>query len=555
MPGGDSYLPLHRDVPRDDRASQPLNPLSPLQRQSPAVPVAPLLRLLASRPAPLVVIALLIAAPRLSAQALTDTTALARIRDEGFRHSQVLETALGLSDLSPPRLAGSPGYLQTARWAIRRLQQWGIPNARFEGWGKATASWVLDGYQLEMKSPWYLHLTAFPRAWSPPTAGTIRAPIVVVHVRADSDLAALHGKLRGRIVLNGTLQPIAPPDSNLVHRFTDHELDSLAVLTDAGAPGTAAADMEPWIATLAWRRRWATFLRREGAVGLIESSEGDVLLRADGWENYPRAAWGGVPSFVIVRPEFNRLLRLQAAGQPVRLSLSLAAHTIPPTSEGRNVIAELPGTDSTLGAQVVMLGGHLDSWIAGSGATDNAAGCAVVMEVLRILHDLQLQPRRTIRIALWDAEETSDDYAGSMGYVKRHFGDWTTGSRLPEHAGLSAYFNLDNGSGRIRGIYLQGNAAARPLFASILAPLADLGADHVTLARTGETDHVSFWSVGLPGFQFIQDPLDYESRSHHSSFDVGDYLREDDLRQAAVVMATVVYRVAMQDALVPRAAP
>ena len=478
-----------------------------------------------------------------------------RIREEGFQRSRVLETAIALSDLSPPRLAGSPCYLRTAAWAVERLRQWGIPTARLEGWGKATASWVLDGYQVEMRSPWYLHLTAFPRAWSPATAGTVRAGVVVVHAEVDSDLAALHGRLKGKVVLNGVLTPLASPEDQAVDRFTEQELDSLVTLTDPGAPRTPAGDIEPWIVTLAWHARWSAFLRAEGAVGLVEPSDADALLRAHGWEGYPRGTWGGVPSFVVMRTEFNRLLRLAAAGQPVLLALSLKAHFVPAVGDGQDVIAELPGTDPTLGAQVVMFGGHLDSWIAGSGATDNAAGCAVVMEVLRILHDLDLRPRRTIRMALWDAEEPSDDYAGSMGYVKRHFGDWKSGARLPEHAGLSAYFNLDNGSGRIRGVYLQGDVSARPLFESMLHPLADLGADHVTLASTGGTDHVSFWAVGLPGFQFIQDPLDYDSRTHHSNFDTADYLREDDLRQAAVVMATVIYQVAMQDGLVPRPVP
>ncbi len=509
----------------------------------------------ALRLAPLFAMVSLLAAPRLSAQTLADTTTLRRIREEGLQRSHVLETALALSDLSPPRLAGSPGYLHVANWAVDRLHQWGIPTARLEAWGKATPSWVVDGYQLEMKSPWYLHLTAFPRAWSPATAGEVRAPVIVVHAAADSDLAVLHGRLRGKIVLNGALRLLQPPESTVVHRFSELELDSLVRLTDPGEPRTPAGDIEPWIAILAWHRRWSAFLRAEGAVGLIEPSDADVLLRADGWEAYPGAHWRGVPSFVLMRPEFNRLLRLVDAGQPVRLALSLAAHLVPGRGEGMNVIAELPGADPALASEVVMLGGHLDSWISGSGATDNAAGCAVVMEVLRIIHALHLQPRRTVRLALWDAEEPSEDYAGSMGYVKRHFGDWKSGVRLPEHARLSAYFNLDNGSGRIRGIYLQGNAAARSLFESILHPLADLGADHVSLGSTGETDHVSFWAVGLPGFQFIQDPLDYDSRTHHASFDTGDYLREDDLRQAAVVLATVVYQVAMRDGLVPRPAP
>ncbi len=495
---------------------------------------------------------LLLAPAGAGAQERPDTAALRLIREEGFQHSQVLASALGLSDLQPPRLAGSPGYLSAAGYATTRLTSWGIAHASLEAWGRRSPSWVLDRFSVEMVSPWYLHITAFPRAWSASTPAPVTAPVTVVSIESDSDFARYHGKLRGRIVLNGAIELPDTLDRPMVRRFTDAQLDSLSRLTEAGKPHTPAEDMQPWIDLIRAGRRLAAFLKREGVVALIEPSEIRASLRADGWFAYPGAPWGGVPSFVVSRSHFNRVLRLVEAGKPVRLTVSLKGHTTQRDSLGRDVIAEIPGSDPALKDQVVMLGGHLDSWIAGTGAADNAAGCAVGMEVLRILTATHLQPRRTIRLALWDAEEPSEDYAGSMGYVRRHFGDPGTGVLKREHAGLSAYFNFDNGSGRIRGIYLQGNAAARSIFESLLAPFADLGANHVTLASTGETDHVPFWALGLPAFQFIQDPLDYDSRVHHSDLDVGDYLREGDLEQAAVVMASVVYRVAMRDSLMPR---
>jgi carboxypeptidase Q len=488
-------------------------------------------------------------APLLPAQEPIDTAANRRIRDEAMHRSEVLSTAIGLSDLSPPRLAGSPGYLAAARWARDRLRHWNVSSARLEAWGRNTPSWVLDRYALEMVSPWYLNLTAFPRAWSPATASPVTGPVIVVRIEADSDLARYAGKLRGRVVLNGRLEPVARSPAPLT-RLTDTELDSLSRLTEQGPPASAAQDIEPWREQLAWRRRMSAFLKREGVLALVEPSGVENALRADGWFDYPGTPWAGVPSFIVNRDHFNRLLRLSQAGRPVRISALLRARTVRPDSVGYNVIAEIPGTD--LKDQVVMLGGHLDSWIAGSGAADNAAGCAVGMEVFRILTAQGLHPRRTIRLALWDAEEPSEDYAGSIGYVRRHLADPATGSRRPEYDRFSAYLNFDNGSGRIRGVYLQGNAAARPLFESLLAPFADLGAAHVTLAATGETDHISFVAVGLPGFQFIQDPLDYDSRVHHSHLDTADYLVEDDLEQAAAVMASVVYHLAMRDSLVPR---
>ncbi len=489
------------------------------------------------------------------AQERIDTAAIRRIREEGFEHSRVLETALGLSDLQPPRLAGSPGFLAAAGYATSRLKAWGIPRAALEPWGRRTPSWVLDRYSVEMVSPWYLHITAFPRAWSASTPAPITAPVTVVSIGADSDFVQYRGKLRGRIVLNGAIEPPGMLDGPMVKRFSDAELDSMSRLTDPGKPLTVADDMQPWRELIAYGRRLAAFLKKEGAVALLEPSETDASLRADGWFAYPGAAWGGVPSFVVSQSHFNRVLRLVEAGKPVRLTVSLRGHAAPGDSLGMDVVAEIPGSDPALRDQVVMLGGHLDSWIAGTGAADNAAGCAVGMEVLRILMAADLHPRRTVRLALWDAEEPSEDYAGSMGYVRRHFGDPATGVLRPEQARLSAYFNFDNGSGRIRGIYLQGDTPARPIFESLLAPFTDLGANHVTIANTGETDHIPFWALGLPAFQFIQDPLDYDSRVHHSDLDVGDYLREDDLKQAAVVMASVVYHVAMRDSLIPRLAP
>jgi Zn-dependent M28 family amino/carboxypeptidase len=242
------------------------------------------------------------------------------------------------------------------------------------------------------------------------------------------------------------------------------------------------------------------------------------------------------------------------AKQPVRLELSLRAHTVPADSIGYDVVAELPGSDPTLAPEVVMLGGHLDSWAAGTGATDNAAGCAIVMEALRILKAVDARPRRTIRVGLWDGEESGHEYMGSMGYVRHHFGDWKTMVLKPEHARLSAYFNVDNGGGKLRGLYAQGNTAATGTLADYLASLTDLGAGTVAIENTGSTDHMSFVGVGIPGFQFITDELDYESRTHHSDLDIADYLIEADLQQAAVVVATVAYRTAMADRKMPRPA-
>ncbi|HSB54642.1 MAG TPA: hypothetical protein VLD58_09810, partial [Gemmatimonadales bacterium] len=276
----------------------------------------------------------------LRAQEPIDTAVNRRIRDEAMHHSAVLSTAIGLSDLSPPRLAGSPGYLAAARWARDRLRHWNISSARLEAWGRSTPSWVLDRYALEMVAPWYLNLTAFPRAWSPATPAPVTGPVIVVRIEADSDLARYAGKLRGKVVLNGRLEPVTRSSAPLT-RFTDSELDSLSRLTEQGSPANAAEDIEPWREQLAWRRRMSAFLRREGALALVEPSGVETALRADGWFDYPGTPWTGVPSFIVSRDHFNRLLRLSAAGQPVRVSALLRAHTVRPDSVGYNLIAEI----------------------------------------------------------------------------------------------------------------------------------------------------------------------------------------------------------------------
>ncbi len=483
-----------------------------------------------------------------------DTAVLARIRDEGLHRSRVMETAIGLSDLNGSRLAGSSGYRRAAEYAARRMKDWGLTNSGLESWGRHAPSWELDRFSVEMLAPHYLRVSAFPRAWSPATLGVVRGAVTLVQVRADSDFAKYHGKLRGLIVMNGTLTPLRDREASPFNRFSTRDLDSLASLTDPGEPHDFWEDTGDYAAGIARRRNIVAFFKREGAIALLEPSRNQVALGAQGDDGYGTPFHGGLPSFVVGWQHWTQLVRMAQAKQPIRLELSLRAHLVPSDTTGYNVVAELPGSDPALAPQVVMLGGHLDSWASGTGATDNAAGCAIVMEALRILKATDARPRRTIRVALWDGEESGEDYMGSAGYVKRHFGDPVTMQLKPEHAQLSAYYNVDNGSGRLEGIYLQGNAELRDQYAAWLAPLKDLGAATVTIANTGSTDHMSFVSVGLPGFQFITDELDYETRTHHSDFDIAGYLSEDDLKQAAVVVATLAYETAMADDMVKRGA-
>ena len=485
-----------------------------------------------------------------------DSAVNARIRAEVGERSRVFETAVMLSDGFGPRLAGSPEYRKAAEWAKRELESYGLAGAALEPWGKRRGrSWKVDAHSVEMTAPYYARIVAYPKAWSPPTAGVVRGAPIVVTIRGDSDLVRYRGQLRGKIVLNGPATNPARPNADrfqpLARRFTDAELDSMRRITKPGSPEDYWDDAEGYAESVARRQRIDVLLKTEGVAALLEPSQNPNAVGVSSYQAYDSDVSRAVPAFVVQRSDYDRIANLVERKIPVTLQLSLRSQYLPDDGTGYNVVAELPGTDPTLRDEVVMVGGHFDSWAAGTGATDNAAGSAVAMEALRILKAIGASPRRTIRVALWDGEE-HEDYFGSMGYVKKHFGDPETMTLRPAQAKVSAYFNIDNGTGRIRGIYTQANEAVRPIFDQILAPFADLGAATTTLTNKGSTDHMPFVSVGIPAFTFIQDPIDYEPRTHHTNLDVAGLLLRDDLRQASIVVASVLYHVANRVELLPR---
>lgn len=498
--------------------------------------------------------ALLLLAAAAPAQERADSAMAERIRAEAMGpNSKVLETATILSDVHGPRLAGTPEYRAAAEWAVRRLTEFGAANAALEPWGRRAPGWEMGRHSAEMTAPRYLRLNALPKAYSPPTEGPVSGVPLLAHVRSPADFAGVRGKLRGRIVLNGPAEPRPAGDrfDPGATRRTQAGLDSLARLTDPGSPRTYWEDYDDWAAALRVRQQVAEFFRQEGAAVVLEPSRSHDVLTAGSYNAYQADATKYVPAMIVAREHYDQLVRLAGRGDSVRLEVRIDSRRLPADTLGLNVVAEIPGTDPRLAPEVVMLGGHFDSWHAATGATDNAAGSAVAMEVVRVLRAVGARPRRTIRIALWDGEE-QEDYFGSMGYVRRHFGDPGTLRLLPEHARLSAYFNLDTGTGRVRGFELQGNAAARPVLAAALAPVAGLGASTLTISNSGATDHMPFRAVGLPAFNALQDAVDYDTRTHHTQLDVAGYLLEDDLKQAVAVMATVVLHVANRDALMPR---
>jgi carboxypeptidase Q len=485
---------------------------------------------------------------QVGAQEAVNDAVIAHIKMEGFQHSAVMDTLSWMCDVYGPRLTASPALRNAAEWARDRLAGWGLERATLESYGPTGRGWELQRFNIEMTEPQYMRITGYPKAWSPATPSPIAATPMIVEVKNKQDFDKYKGKLRGAIVMNGRPEQADIGFKPEATRFSDDDLQKQEGQIDpapGSSPKTYADEEKQFEKYLADAIDVWKFFAAEGVAALITPSPIAEDVRVDGF--YDRQWQATYPAFVISREHYGRMMRMIDRKVAVKVSLSVTAR-FSESVDGINVVAELPGAD--LKDEVVMLGGHFDSWHSGTGAADNGAGSAVAMEAMRILKAVGAKPRRTIRIALWTGEE--QDYFGSVGYVQSHFGDLKTIALKPEHAKLAAYFNLDNGAGRIRGVNLQGNEAVRPIFDAWLTPFHYLGATTLTTLNTGGTDHMPFDAVGLPGFQFIQDPLNYESRVHHSNLDVYEEVVPDDLKQASVIMASFAYHAAMRDAMLPR---
>jgi hypothetical protein len=489
----------------------------------------------------------------------TDAVALAKIKDEGLNRSKVMETAFYLTDVCGPRLAGSEGLARANAWTKKRLTDYGLANANVEAWGDFGRGWDIDKSYVAMTAPYYHAMIGVPKAWTPSTAGSLRKAVAYVNVKTEADLAKYQGQLRDKIVVLPVATPPQPNFEPDAKRLSAEDLQKMADAPAGGAPTAANRPAEPdaearraaMLAARALRMKMGEMLMTEGVAAILSPGRGtDGTVFTTNGAPYAADAKPVLPELEMSAEDQLRLIRLVEAGIPVEIEMETKTRFQTQDLKGYNVVAEISGTDKKLKSEVVMLGGHLDSWHAATGATDNAAGVAVMMEAVRILKASGLKPRRTIRIALWGEEE--EGLHGSRNYVKNHFADPATMQLKPDHEKLAAYFNLDNGAGKIRGIYAQGNEAVKPIFTTWLAPFADMGATTVTLRNTGSTDHIAFDAVGLPGFQFIQDGLDYFARTHHSNQDTYDRLVADDLKQASVVVASFVYNAAMRDQKLPR---
>jgi carboxypeptidase Q len=501
------------------------------------------------------------------------------VRDEAYNNSKVMETLAQLTDVLGPRLTGSPAAKQANEWTRQQLATWGLANAHLEAFGPFGRGWSLQHVSVHAVSPFAAPLIALPKAWTPGTEGPVRGKVVKAKLESEADLEKSKGTLAGMIVLIADGRELRGPDKPLFRRYDEQELHDLAQFEmgerRGALPGPDAPvagrpfDREAARKRFRFQKTLRSFLAAEKALASVEPSDRDGgIVRVAGGGSRVKGEDPGVPALVMAAEHYNRLSRLLDRKMEVQLEIDIKVRFHDDDEMAYNTIAEIPGTDKQ--AEVVMLGAHLDSWHGGTGATDNAAGVAVGMEAVRILKALDVKPKRTIRIALWTGEEQG--LLGSRAYAKEHFAsrpDPTDPEEKdlpsflrpppsgpltvkPEHAKLSAYFNLDNGTGRIRGVYTQGNVGAVPIFEAWLRPFADLGAATVTNRNTGGTDHQSFDGVGLPGFQFIQDEADYSTRSHHTNLDVYDRLQKEDMMQASAIMASFVYHAAMREERFPR---
>jgi hypothetical protein len=488
-----------------------------------------------------------------------------------------METAAQLTDVLGPRLTASPQYKKAAEWSRQQLETWGLANARLESWPFGRG-WSFERCSAHVVSPVSFPLVALPTAWTAGTSGPVRGKVLRVRAESEADVEALKGKIAGMVLWVGQPRELkAPEDGGVFKRYTEKQLDDLEQYQVPGARGgrgpMGPVDREAFMRRRRVRQALEKLYAAEKPLAVVEPSERDAnVLRLGGARSFKKGDPQPVTQLVVSATQWNRVARLLDRKTEVEVEIDVKAAFHEDDTNGYNVVAELPGTDRK--GEVVMLGGHLDSWHPGTGATDNAAGSAVMMEVLRILKTIDAKPKRTVRIGLWGGEEQG--LLGSRAFVDQHLASRPAAREAspdelpsfmrneppapitlkPDHAKLSAYFNLDNGTGRIRGIYLQENAAVKPIFEAWLESVKDLGATRITMRSTGGTDHQSFDAVGLPGFQFIQDPIEYMDGTffgtHHTDVDTFDRLQREDLMQAAVVIATFAYHAAARDEMFPR---
>ncbi len=483
-----------------------------------------------------------------------DLDAIYKIKAEGFQRSRVMDIMSWLTDVYGPRLTNSPGYRKAGDWAVKEMQSWGMTNVTLEPFPFGRG-WTNDKFYMMATTPGgSFPVVGMSSAWTPGTDGPVTGNAVVAVIETEEDIAKFKGQLKGKFVLSAAIREVPALWTAPATRFSEEQLKDLERETDATPRGGRGGRQGGPVArggfgaAQAFAAKRTQFLKDEGVLGVISPGRGDggTVFVQGGGSREPKAP-AGVPSFVIAVEHYGRIVRTLDRKMPVTIEADVK-NSFYDDVNSFNIVGEIPGTDKA--DELVMLGGHFDSWHGGTGATDNAAGSAVMMEAMRILKVSGLKLRRTVRIGLWGGEEQG--LIGSREYVTKTFANRADMKLLPAHGKFSAYFNVDNGTGAIRGVYLQGNEAVAPIFDAWMKPFNNLGMTTLTIRDTGGTDHQSFDAVGLPGFQFIQDTVEYNSRTHHSTADVYERIQEEDMRKNAVIVASFVYHAANRDEKLPR---
>jgi carboxypeptidase Q len=477
-----------------------------------------------------------------------DQAVISKLRDEEAQHSQIVEVVGTLTDVYGPRLTNSPDIREAADYAEKTLKSYGLANVHEETWGPFGRGWSNEAFEASEVAPRRFSLIAFPKAWTLGTNGPVTADAIYAKIEKEEDFGWFRGKLRSKFVLTAPLRAVDPEWNAPAHRYTDQELADMSQPRPPQAPPDKDA-LERQRKQQEFNAKLVKFLTDEGAAAWLEPSphDGGTITVQAGGSRDPKDP-PVLPRLAVDIENYGRIFRTLERNIPVTLRINIANKFYDDNLDSFNIVAEIPGADKA--DEVVMLGAHFDSWAAGAGATDNAAGSVVMMEAMRLLKATNAKMRRTVRLALWTGEE--EGLLGSRAYVLQHFADRSSMALKPDHAKLDAYFNVDNGTGKIRGIYLQGDDAARPAFEKWMEPFKTDGMTTISPRGTGGTDHVSFDEVGLPGFQFIQDPIEYDTRTHHTNMDVYERIQPGDLKQMAVIVASLVYQTANAEQLLPR---
>ena len=504
----------------------------------------------------------------MQAQEPVDHNMVNRIRDEGFNHSEVMDLVRHLTDRIGPRLTGTPAMLEANNWTKDKLSEWGLKDARLEGF-EFGRGWTGDRIEVFMTTPRRTQLYGLPLSWHPGTKGVVEGEVIFAPMRSKNDFKKWKGKLKNKIVFVSRMPPPRPPEGEIFVRRDEENLAEIAEYEiPEGDPDRRA--LEGWIRYKSFFSELEQFLAKEGAKAMVRRSPRKAMLIEASSYQYKTKYPATIPGIELAYEHYVRAVRLITDGEDVRLSIDVDATFYEDDTKSYSTLADIPGKGWS--PEIVLAGAHLDSWFGGDGAADNAAGVAVVMEAVRILKAIGVEPKRTIRVALWGGEEQG--YYGSQQYALDHlisrpenksdrlkymapyerFYNQFPITKKSEFDRFSAYFNMDNGAGKIRGIYAERNAAVAPIFEAWLKPFNDLGAKTVTLNTTGGTDHEVFDDIGLPAFQFIQDPLNYDTQLHHTQVDTYGNTYEDDLKQASVIMASFLYHAAMREDKLPRKA-